>query len=175
MKATGGVLIIGALALAAACSSNPSPSATGGTNSSSPGGGGGSVVDGPAPIPTRTAPPTTAAPVVTTPDGAPALVEYHAPTTFYCLANTPNEAQVTIGWNAPSATDVSLTLDGEPLVSGIQPAPPYQVPAGGPTGFGATVVFACNPASEHTIKATWKMNDSPPTERTITITKATAP
>lgn len=112
--------------------------------------------------------------MVTTPEGGPALVEYHAPSTFTCMPGTPDQAQITLGWSAPSATDVSFTLDGAPLAKGIQNPIPYEVPAGGAAQVGATIVFACEPASTHTITATWRMNDSPPTERVITITKEPA-
>ncbi|MDI9917320.1 hypothetical protein [Rhodococcus sp. IEGM 1379] len=78
---------------------------------------------------------------------------------------------MTVGWSAPSATDVSLALDGQLLPVGIQNELPYQVPAGGPTGIGAAVVFACDSATHHTIDITWTGHARPATSRTVTIVK----
>jgi hypothetical protein len=125
-------------------------------------------------IPTRVPAPPTPLPVVTVPGGAPEVTEFAAPRSFSCLAESPEQAQVTIGWNVPSATDVAVQLDGSVPASGIQDALPYQVPAGPAVGPGVAMVFPCDLA-EHTITLTWTAGSSPPTERVVAITKAARP
>lgn len=122
-------------------------------------------------IPVRPTPPTTAAPVVTTPDGAPEVLAFDGPDEFWCLVTEPAEAQVTLGWTVLSATEVTVTLDGVVLPSGIQPQAPFQVPVGDASGIGSTVRFACEPAVDHVITVSWRMGSSPPVERTVAITK----
>ena len=41
---------------------------------------------------------------VTTPDGAPKVVQFQAPRRYWCLPAHPGQAQVTVGWSVPSAT-----------------------------------------------------------------------
>lgn len=82
---------------------------------------------------------------------------------------------MTIGWVAPSASDVAITLDGAALPSGIRPSLPFQVPAGPATAPGVTIVFACNPAAQHTITLAWRTKRSPVTTRVVTVTKAPIP
>lgn len=130
------------------------------------------------PIPTRTPPPPTTTPGITTANGAPRVTQFHAPTQFWCLPDYPNRAQVTIGWNVPSATTTSATLDGRAMSTGqlsritSSSRPPFELLAGGPTGIGATIVFPCVPGQRHTIKLRWKIGGSPITERVVTVTKA---
>ena len=59
------------------------------------------------------------------------------------------QAQVTVGWSVPSATDVTVLLDGASPPVGIQDTAPYQVPAGKAPGVGSTIVFPCA-ADAHT-------------------------
>jgi hypothetical protein len=125
----------------------------------------------PRPIPSRTAPPTTSPPTVTTPEGGPEVTTFNAPTSFTCLAQDPSQAQVTIGWTAPSATQVAIGLDGAPPPSGIRNSFPFQVPAGPASGPGVTIVFACGPAFQHTITLAWRMKKSPRTLRVVSIAK----
>src|SRR3954451_25301750 len=79
-------------------------------------------------IPTRKSPEAAAMPGITTSDGAPKVTQFKAPSTFWCLPQSPNRAQVTIGWNVPSATAVSVKLDGRRIPTGIRTALPFQVP-----------------------------------------------
>lgn len=125
----------------------------------------------PLPIPPVTSAPSTTAPTITTPGGAPEVVQFESPTSFYCLAEYPDEAQVTIGWSVPSATAVTVLVDGIEPATGIQPSMPYQVPAGPPSGIGATIVFPCEPLDQHTVTIRWQMGSSPAAERVVTITK----
>jgi hypothetical protein len=122
-------------------------------------------------IPARTPPPSTSLPVVTVAGGAPEVTQFAAPSTFTCLAGDPSQAQVTIGWNVPSATEVEITLDGATPASGIQDTLPYQVPAGAPGGPGVTIVFPCEPANDHVITLTWRAGSSAPTERAVSVSK----
>ena len=130
------------------------------------------------PIPSRYPPPDTLTPGITTPDGAPRVTEFNAPNQFWCMSGYPNRAQVTIGWHVPSATAVSLGLDGRPLptppLERLYAAgqPPFEVPAGGPSGIGATVVFPCVPGQRHMITVAWRTGGSPVTRRVVTVTKA---
>jgi hypothetical protein len=130
------------------------------------------------PIPTRYPPPSTTTPGVTTPNGAPRITEFKAPNQYRCMAGYPNRAQVTIGWNVPSATTVSLALDGRalpipPLTHIYAPAqPPFEVPAGPASGIGAAIVFPCVPGQRHTIALSWRAGSSPVTRRVVTLTKA---
>ena len=132
------------------------------------------------PIPTRYPPPSTTTPGITYPNGSPRITEFYAPARFECMGGYPNRAQVTIGWHVPSATAVSLTLDGRPLP--VPPLdrmyapgePPFEVPAGGPSGIGAAIVFPCRPAARHTIAMGWRAGPSPVTRRVVTITRAAA-
>jgi len=131
-------------------------------------GGAASSSDG---IPQPAAAPSTSAPNVTTPQGGPALAMFNAPTSFSCLTQDPAQAQVTIGWDAPSATQVTVTLDGVQPPRGIRASVPYEVPAGPPRGPGVTVVFACG-APHHTIRLRWTMNHSPGTMRVVSVAAA---
>ncbi len=129
-------------------------------------------------IPTINLAPHSPTPGVTTANGAPRVTQFKAPTKFWCLPDYANRAQITIGWHVPSATRVSLALDRRALstiaVSHLlSPGqPPFEVPAGGPTGIGATIVFPCVPGERHTITLRWRVGGSPATRRTVTVTKA---
>jgi hypothetical protein len=127
------------------------------------------------PLPSPTSAPTTVLPVVTTPDGAPEVVRFVVPDRFWCLVDDPSEAQVTVGWHVPSATEVEVLLDGVAVPAGFQPALPYQLPAGGPTGIGATVVFPCEDGDQHSVTVRWRSGTSPTAERTGTIAKGATP
>ena len=132
------------------------------------------------PIPTRNPPPATTTPGITTANGAPRITQFQAPTRFWCMPEYPNRAQVTIGWNVPSATTTSAALDGHALAIGKlanllgSAQPPFVVLAGGTTGIGTTVVFPCVPGQRHTITLRWRIGQSPITERVVTVTKAPA-
>jgi hypothetical protein len=152
-----GATLVGVLV--AACS--------GGTGSSAASSGG-------RPIPSPTSPPSTSPPNITTPDGAPAVTAFYAPTTFSCVNEDPSQGQVTIGWTVPSATQVGIVLDGAPPPSGIRISVPYAVPAGPPRGPGVTIVFACGPA-QHTIMLSWRTKTSPATVRLVSVTKIAPP
>jgi hypothetical protein len=91
--------------------------------------------------------------------------------TFRCLDETPARAVVTVGWSAPDAAEVSLSLDGQVLPVGLQDSVPYQVPAGGSTGIGAAVVFDCNATDSREIDVVWTSPGYMPTTRTVTVTK----
>ncbi|GAA2062955.1 hypothetical protein [Williamsia deligens] len=91
--------------------------------------------------------------------------------TYTCLDGSPRRAIVTVGWTAPSATGVTVSLDGRRLASGLSNPLPYQVPAGGPTGIGATVAFACDGPPQHTITIDWTADTLNPATRTVTITR----
>jgi hypothetical protein len=123
------------------------------------------------PTPTTTPPPPTAR--VTTPEGTMAVLQFHAPTSFTCLAQYPSQAQVTIGWYIPSATRVTETFDGTTMHSGIRDALPFAVSAG--VNLGTTLVFGCDSGTTHTIVLTWYGQGLPPTKRVVTVHKATAP
>lgn len=130
------------------------------------------------PIPTRFPPSSGPTPGITTPDGAPRITQFHAPNQFSCLGGYPNRAQVTIGWHVPSATAVSLALDGRalatlPLNRLLVPGQrPFEVLAGDPSGIGATIVFPCAPGQRHTIALGWRTEHSPVTRRVVTVTEA---
>jgi hypothetical protein len=128
------------------------------------------------PVPTRQAPSTTQ-PTLTDANGAPIVEQFHAPPTYYCLstADTPRQAQINVGWSVPSATELDITLDGEPVPSGIRDTLPFHVPAGPPSGVGTTIVFACGQETPHTIEITWRTSSSTSTIRTLLITKAATP
>lgn len=126
------------------------------------------------PILART-PSATETPSMLTADGAPAIAEFTAPNTFHCLAATTahnRQAQISVGWSVPSATNLVVTLDGMAVHAGIRDTVPFHVPAGSPAGIGTTVVFACGPATQHTLTFTWQADGSPVTERILPITKA---
>jgi hypothetical protein len=118
---------------------------------------------------TTTPQPTT----VTTPGGAPKVVQFKTPRKFWCLNDNPGQAQVIVGWSVPSATSVAVLLDGTRLHSGIRAALPFEVPAGDPSGIGSTVVFPCNSGARHRVTIRWRAHGSPVTQRTVTIAKAT--
>jgi hypothetical protein len=94
------------------------------------------------------------------------------------MSGYPNRVQVTVGWHVPSATAVSLALDGRPLSAPplqrlyASAQPPFEVPVGGPSGIGATIVFPCVPGQRHTIALAWRAGRSPITRRVVTVTKA---
>ena len=104
-------------------------------------------------LPTQTTAPFPSTSPVTTPDGAMAVLQFHPPTSFSCLAQYPSQAQVTIGWNIPSATRVTETFDGTMMHSGIRDALPFAVSAG--VNLGTTLVFGCDSGASHTIVLTW--------------------
>jgi hypothetical protein len=110
---------------------------------------------------------------VTTANGAPKVVQFKVPGEFWCLHADPGQAQVIVGWSAPSATSAEVLLDGKRLHTGIREALPFAVPAGDPPGIGSTVVFSCDAGNHHRITIRWRAHGSPPAERTVTITKAT--
>lgn len=118
-------------------------------------------------IPTRT---TAASSTTADVDSAAEVADFTVLPTFTCLKDEPARSIVTVGWSAPSATAVALSLDGRVLPAGIQTELPYQVPAGGPTGIGAAVVFDCAAAAVHTLDIEWTTGASPQS-RTVTITK----
>lgn len=124
-------------------------------------------------IPTRTAAAATTSDAPTPAAGtstAPAVDNFTVLPTFTCLKDEPARSVVTVGWSAPSATAVTLSLDGQPLQTGIRTEVPFQVPAGGPTGIGAAVVFDCRSSDVHTIEVVWTDGTSSQS-RTVTITK----
>ncbi|WP_156148864.1 hypothetical protein [Rhodococcus sp. MEB064] len=149
-RALVAITILAAALLAAACSADSEDRA------------------GFVPVPTRAAQPAPSSP---TPGSAIEVADFTVLPTFGCLDETPPRALVTVGWTAPSATAVEITLDGRVLPAGIGDQLPYQVPAGGPTGIGASVVFACDGAPGHTIDVTWTADGVAPVTRTATITK----
>jgi hypothetical protein len=126
-------------------------------------------------IPTLTAPPSPSAPVVTTPEGGVAAVQFNAPTSFSCLSQYPTQAQVTIGWNVPSATGVTESFDGTTMHSGIRSVLPFVVPAGPAVGPGATLVFGCHSGVNHTIVVTWSRQGLPSTSRVVKVHTKAAP
>jgi hypothetical protein len=101
-------------------------------------------------------------------------VQFAGPRDFWCLKAHPGQAQVTIGWSAPSATTVAVLLDGRTLHTGIRKQLPFWVPAGKPAGIGGTVVFACGSGNRHRITIQWRGPGSPVEARSVTIRKATA-
>jgi hypothetical protein len=103
------------------------------------------------------------------------VTETRFPKTFRCLPQYADQAQVTIGFSSPEATDVTFTLDGKPLPVGIKDAVPFEVPAKDATGIGATIVFACSAGQSHTIEGSWVTGDSPSTTRTFTVKKEAYP
>lgn len=124
------------------------------------------------PVPTRTTPAPSATPTPSTEVSEVVTVtDFTILPTFGCLEVVPPRSIVTVGWSASAATEVSLSLDGQLLPVGIQNELPYQVPAGGPTGIGAAVVFACDNETHHTIDVTWTGHSLAATTRTVTIVK----
>jgi hypothetical protein len=109
---------------------------------------------------------------VTTPAGPPQVVQIGAPKRFWCLKAFPGQAQVIVGWSVPAATSLVVSLDGKELHQGMREALPFAVVAGKPAGLGVTVVFPCRSGRRHTISMRWTAGDSPPAERSITVTKA---
>ncbi len=123
-------------------------------------------------LPTQTTAPFPSTSPVTTPDGAMAVLQFHPPTSFSCLAQYPSQAQVTIGWNIPSATRVTETFDGTMMHSGIRDALPFAVSAG--VNLGTTLVFGCDSGVSHTIVLTWYGQGLSPTRRVVTVHKVAA-
>lgn len=113
-----------------------------------------------------------ATPAVAAPSAPPRVVQFDAPERFWCLVSRPRQAQVTIGWSVPSATRVTVELDGRPLRSGLRKRAPFHVLAGSPSGIGTTVVFGCRTGARHTITIRWRVGDSKPATRTLRIRKA---
>ncbi len=126
-------------------------------------------------LPTPTAPPPATHPLVTSPPGGPAVVQFQAPSTFSCLAQNPAQAQITIGWNVPASTQVTVALDGAALHRGIRRRLPFIVPAGPSLGPGATLVFACDGGSSHTVVLTWRRQGIPSTTRVVRVHKVPPP
>lgn len=124
-------------------------------------------------VPTRTSTAAQSQAPQTEAGGAIAVGDFVIQPTYECLDKTPRQAIVTVGWTAPSATSVSVTLDGRVLSTGIQPTLPYQVPAGGAPGIGATVAFSCDGPTSHTLALTWSADGLKPNTRTATITEET--
>jgi hypothetical protein len=160
-KPTVTALAAGALGLAvAACGASalgagePTPDAGGGT------------------IPTTTVAATPPDPTVTTPDGAPKVVQWAASKRYWCLAVHPGEAQTTVGWSAPSATSAEVLLDGRVLRTGLGHRPPYALLAPGPTGIGATIVFPCADGRSHRVTVRWRKDASPVVTKTVRIERA---
>ncbi len=149
-----------ALSLAACGSSDPGSAAAGGV------GAGGST------IPASGPPKVAATPVRALRAGAPRVVQFAAPRRYWCLPAHPGQAQATIGWSVPSATKLTVALDGRVLHQGIRRALPFAVPAGKADGIGVTIVFACAPGSSHTVTIRWRAGRSATTTRTVTIGKA---
>jgi hypothetical protein len=119
-------------------------------------------------IPTRTSPSTSPPPTSGT---AIEVSDFTIPPTFACLHDNSSRAIITVGWTAPAATGVEIALDGIRLPAGISDQLPYQVPAGGSTGIGASVVLACNETDRHTVDVTWTAEGTDPVTRTVTITE----
>ena len=82
------------------------------------------------------------------------------------------KAQLTVGWSVPSATGVTVELDGKPLDEGIRRKLPFHVLAGPPAGIGTTVVFGCRSGKAHTLTVRWRGGDAKTVERTLRIRKA---
>ena len=122
-------------------------------------------------IPPRTTSSAAPPPLLTTAEGGPEVVEFGAPDSFRCLANGI-EGQTTIGWSVPSATSVTVLLDGTAPATGIQDSLPYQIPAGPAPGVGSTIVFPCDSA-EHTFTFVWALGDAS-TTRSVTLTREAA-
>jgi hypothetical protein len=125
-------------------------------------------------IPLQTVPDVTSPPV-TTPSGQPALTQFNAPSTFSCLTVYPSQAQVTIGWHAPTADRVTVRFDGAPIHIGLQDALPFDVPAGKAPGPGTTIVFACAAGDHHRVTLQWDASGLRPMTRTFTVTKVASP
>ncbi|MBE7193276.1 MAG: hypothetical protein INR66_12430 [Gordonia polyisoprenivorans] len=123
-----------------------------------------------APVPTRTTTSTPATSVID-PGNVVGVRNFVVQPSYSCLDGNPRRAIVTVGWTAPSATGVSLSLDGRRLPAGLNNPLPYQVPAGGPKGIGATVAFACDGATQHSITIDWTAAGLTPASRTVTIVK----
>jgi hypothetical protein len=119
----------------------------------------------------RSVAPNTPTPPLLAGDGTLAVTEFHVPSSFSCLAADPTRALITIGWNVPSANDVRLILDDHALPTGMDHPVPYQVPAGGAKGIGATIVFSCAGPSERTIGIEWTAADALAARRTASITR----
>jgi hypothetical protein len=143
------------------------------TGCSGSGGSAGKTIDaGGSAIPARTPTTSTRQPTVTTADGAPKIIQWEAPRSFWCLKAHPGQAQVTVGWSAPSATTVAVLLDGTLLHTGIRKALPFWVPAGKAAGIGGTLVFRCGAGNQHRVTVRWRRHGSPVETRTVTIRKA---
>lgn len=99
-------------------------------------------------------------------------MEFGAPDSFRCLANGI-EGQTTIGWSVPSATSVTVLLDGTAPATGIQDSLPYQIPAGPAPGVGSTIVFPCDSADQHTFTFVWALGDTT-TTRSVTLSREAA-
>jgi hypothetical protein len=123
-------------------------------------------------IPKQTTTSSAPTPTITTATGAPKVVQFAAPRTFWCMRDPAGQAQVTVGWSVPSASAVAVAFDGKKLHAGIRDALPFWVPAGKAAGIGATVVFACNSRDRHRVTVRWRMHGSPAETRTVTIRKA---
>jgi hypothetical protein len=100
------------------------------------------------------------------------VAQFDAPRRFWCLRAYPRQAQITIGWSVPAATDVTVLLDGRPLREGIRRKRPFHVLAGPPAGIGTTVVFGCHSGTRHTLVIRWSKGTSKTIERSLRIRKA---
>jgi hypothetical protein len=112
------------------------------------------------------------APTITTASGAPKVVEFAAPHSFWCLEAHAGQAQVTLGWSVPSATTVAVLLDGRRVHTGIRKALPFWLPAGKAAGIGGTIVFRCRSQNRHRVTVHWRMRRSAIETRTVAIRKA---
>jgi hypothetical protein len=126
-------------------------------------------------LPTPTTSPPTTQPLILSAEGGPAVVQFQAPTNFSCLAQNPAQAQITIGWNVPSSTEVTVRFDGSVMHRGIRQQLPFDVPAGPSVGPGATLVFGCNSGSTHTVVLTWRREGIRETTRVVRVDKVPAP
>jgi hypothetical protein len=104
----------------------------------------------------------------------PDVAQFASPHRFWCMTAHPGQAQVTVGWSVPTATAVTVLLDGRPLHQGLRDRLPFAVLAGKADGIGATVVFPCRSGQTHKVTIRWRAAGSAATTRTVTIRKARA-
>jgi hypothetical protein len=102
----------------------------------------------------------------------PDVVQFASPKRFWCMTAHPGQAQVTVGWSVPTATAVTVLLDGRPLHQGLRDRIPFAVLAGKADGIGATVVFPCRSGRTHRVTIRWRAAGSAAASRTVTIHRA---